>query len=116
MRGHFWAFGNDYGVDVADAPAMLCQQIAGVGEEGAAGRAMPARVAGGEVAADVAQRRCAEQGIDDGVNQHVSVGMPRQPARVGDGDAADHQGAPFGEAMYVVADAYSYSHKMLFLW
>ena len=47
----------------------------------------------------------AEQRVDHRVREHVGVGVPVEPALVGDLDAAEDQPAPVGEAVRVVADA-----------
>lgn len=53
--------------------------------------------------ADVAERRRAEQRVGDRVQQHVRIRVTEQAAFVWNRHAADDEGAPFDELMYVVA-------------
>ena len=55
--------------------------------------AAPALVGVGEVLADVAEARGAEQRVDHGVREHVGVGVPVEAALVLDLDAAEDQPA-----------------------
>src|SRR6266702_4939284 len=54
IRSHFRTLCNNGGIDIADVPIVLGQQIAGVVEEDAAGLIFPAQITGGKVSADVA--------------------------------------------------------------
>lgn len=83
------------------------QQLAAVG-------AGPGRIGVGEVAADVAQRAGAEQGIADRMQQHVAVGVGDEAAVEGNGDAADPQVVALAEAVDVEAVADSH-HAVSFL-
>src|SRR5436309_1674162 len=56
---------------VADRPAGLAGQGGGVAAEAEAVGAGPARVAGGEVPAQVAEAAGAQQRVADGVGDHV---------------------------------------------
>ena len=61
------------------------------------------RVGVGEVAADVAQRRGAEQRVGDGVAQRIGIRVAEQAVAVRDLDAAQHQPAPGDERVRVPA-------------
>ncbi len=62
-------------------------------QEDAGGRALPARIAGRKEGADIAGGDRAEQGVGDGVEEHVAVGVAGEAFGVLDGEAADDQRA-----------------------
>jgi len=63
--------------------------------------ALELRVGVREVAADVAQTGGTQQGVGDGMQQRIRVGMPEQPVAVGNGDATKDQGTAGDEGMGV---------------
>ena len=63
---------------------------------------LPARVGVGVGVADVAEAGGAEQGVGDGVQHHVGVGVADQPARVLDRHAAEDQRPALDQAVRVV--------------
>ena len=73
----------------------MCNRVARFAGEGRCvlneergGGALPSRVRGREVRADVTFSKRAEQGIDDGVQGHVGVAVSGQPLVVRNTDAA----------------------------
>ena len=58
----------------------------------------------GKLASDVGQPRSAEQRIDDGMHQHVGVGVPRKTLIVGNVYTAKNQGTAWSKAVNVVAN------------
>ena len=64
---------------------------------------LEARVGVRKQAADVALARRPEQGVDDGVDEDVAVGVPEQARGVRDLDAAQNERPPLDEPMEVVA-------------
>ncbi len=68
-------------------------------------RALEGRVGIGEVFADIAQRRRAEQGITQGMQQHVAVGMGDQAEAVGNPHTAEGDKLAPTETVHVVAVA-----------
>ena len=57
----------------------------------------------GEEFADVAQGGGAQKGVGDGVQQCVGIGVAEQAFAVGNGNAAQNQGAAFNEPVDVIA-------------
>lgn len=55
--------------------------------------------------ADVAQRRSAKQGIAQGVQQHVTVGVGQQAVFVGDTHPAQGNEITVAETVHIVAVA-----------
>src|SRR5262249_11002139 len=53
---------------------------------------------------DISERSRAKYRVGDGVQQHVSIGMPKQPALMLDPHTTEHHGPAFGKAVDVVAD------------
>ena len=89
-------FADEGYVDVGEAAAAGLDAGGGVAEEASAVGVFPGGFAGGEVAADVAFREGAVDGVAEGVDADVGVGVPGQAAVVGDGDAAEDERAAFG--------------------
>ena len=56
--------------------------------------------------ADVAQGRGAQEGVGDGVQHHVGVGVAEQAAGVVDPHAAQDQGASLHQSMRVVPQSH----------
>lgn len=61
----------------------------------------------GEMAADVAQGGCTEQGIANGMYENVGVTVAEEPVGVGNGDAAEREGAVGNKAVDIIAKACS---------
>ncbi len=85
-------------------PSATAQQVEGVGVS-------PALVVRREQRAEVPQAARSEHGVDHGVGEHVGVGMALEASLVRDLDAAEHQPAPSGEAVGVVADPDPGAHR-----
>src|SRR5581483_784898 len=84
---------EDYGgVDVDDGVAFRGHQVASMPQEFGAVGIFPARVRIGEVHSNIAQSRCAQQGIGDGVRKDISVGMPVQAEFGWNANPAQNQG------------------------
>ena len=95
---------RDHGaVDVLDREAGSLDACGALAQQHAAVGALERRVRVGEVAADVAERRRAEQRVGDRVQQHVRVRVAEQAAFVRNRHAADDEGAPLDELVHVVA-------------
>ena len=79
-------------------------------KELAAVRAAPAFVRGREVATDVAERECAEDGVAQRVDHHVAIAVCLDPARVRDPHAAEHHVVAVAEGVDVEALADAQVH------
>ncbi len=57
--------------------------------------------------AEIAERQRAEDRVDDRVEQHIGIGVTRQPAVVRNRDPADHKRATFDQCVHIetIADA-----------
>ena len=75
-----------------------------LGEEPAAVEPLPRGVGVGIMLADVAQRRGAEQGVGDGVQHDVGVGVADQAARLVDPDASQDQRPSLDQPVRVVTN------------
>src|ERR1051325_2975558 len=90
---------------------MVVEERAHLGEQGEAVGIAIALVGVREVLADVAESRGAEQRVDQGMRQHVRVGVPAEATRgARDLHAAEDQRPPLREAVRVVADARARAH------
>ena len=95
--------GQHRGVHVADLPAGLRQPRRHLFQKAEAVRIPPAFIAVGEHAADVAQRRRAQQRVHHRVSQYIRIGVAQQPPLIGNGDTAQNQGTALHQTVYVVA-------------
>ncbi len=73
-----------------------------VEEDGRVG-VFPARIAGREEAADIAGGYGAEQGVGNGVQQHIAVGVAGQALGVVERESADAQRHAWFESVRVIA-------------
>ena len=55
---------------------------------------------------EIGYQGCAEQGVTDGMQQHVSIGVSVQPLFVGNLDPADDAAAAFHQLVYVESLSY----------
>ena len=92
-------------VRVDELEAGLAHLRVGVAQQVERVGAVPARVAGGEERADVAEPGRAEHGVGERVRDHVAVGVAGEAARMLDRDAAEHERNAVLERMRVDADA-----------
>ncbi len=74
-------------------------------QETVGGGAAPFRIARRKMRADIAVGERAENGIDQRMQHHVGVGMPGQPAVMGDAHAAEHDVIAVAKGMHVEAHA-----------
>ncbi len=105
MRGHLWRLGDNGGVDVADLPALGLHDADHMAQQNAAVGALELRIGVGEVFADVTQRSRAKQGIAQGVQQHVAIGMGQEAVFVGDTHPAQGNEITVAETVHIVAVA-----------
>jgi hypothetical protein len=73
-----------------DDGSAIAHQLCGVGQEQAGARAFPLRVRRGEVLADVAETRRAEDRVGDRVKDDVRVAVAGEAAGMRHGDTAEH--------------------------
>ena len=69
----------------------------------------PCRIAVRKMRADIAHGGGAEQGVDDGVEEHVGIGMSLKTGSVRNQNAAKLERPPLGKAVRVVAMTYAKS-------
>src|SRR3546814_4535390 len=89
MRTDFRGLANQRQVDMFDEAVPFCDALRRIFQETGGGDAAPLRVGWREVAAYVSLRQRAEQGVDQGMDGHVRVAMPRQAPVVRNVDAAE---------------------------
>jgi hypothetical protein len=92
-------------VGMIDPPAARVHQRNRMLDEAGRCRAAPLRVAGREMRADIAFADRAQDGVGQGVEQHVRVAMPLQSAGMRDEEAAQPQLLAVGQRMDVEAGA-----------
>jgi hypothetical protein len=80
---------------------MRVEQPAHFPHEHPAVSALEARIGVREMCANVTQRRRPDQGIADGVQQHIGIGVAVEAAIVRNLDAADDEPAPRDERVNV---------------
>jgi hypothetical protein len=94
VRLHLRGLADQGDVDIDHPAAAGPHPLERMGQEPVRGRALPLRVGGREVVADVAVADRAEQGVGQGVQADVGVGMADQGLAVGDLDAAEPDASP----------------------
>lgn len=110
----FRALGDKGGVDVADGPAAGGEIGGDVGEEFLGIDAAVGGVGIRKMVTDVGQAGGAEEGVADGVGEGVGIGVAVEAdGAVGEGHAAEDQGAAGDEAVDVVAVADAIVHAEL---
>ena len=67
----------------------------------------------GEVITDIAHIGRAEQGVTDGVNQHVGIAVSQQSCAVFDTYATEPQFAPFGQRVYIISESDTHSFQTI---
>ncbi|MNI77532.1 hypothetical protein D3C73_1338320 [compost metagenome] len=115
MRGHFRRLGDDGVIDVADFPAFGMDQCDDVTQQRTAVGALELRVGIREMLADVAQRRGAEQGIAQGVQEDVTVRVGEQPEAVCNAHTAQSDEIAFSETVHIIAVANTHKKTPRFL-
>ena len=94
---------GDVGVGQHAAPGG--DPLCGVAEEAGAVGILPLRLAGREVAADIALRQRAVDGVAQRMDADIRVGMAGKPPIMRHGDAAEHQRPAHLHGMDVEAGA-----------
>ena len=74
-------------------------------QQHAAVRALEGRISIGKMFADIAQRGRTEQGIAQGMQQHITIGMGQQAEFMGNLHAAQGDKGALTEAVHIVAVA-----------
>ena len=105
MGRNFRGFGDDGGVDVFQHRAAFFEQEADFPEKDEAADAAPAFVGVGEVMADVARAERAEDGVGEGVDEDVGVGVALEALVVRQLNAAEKKFAPLDEGVDVITNA-----------
>ena len=101
------------GVDVDEVWRLSRDEFAAFFEDLERRDVLAGGVAGREVVADVGQAEGTEDGIGDGVAEHVGIGVAVEAVGVRDFDAAEDQRAVFRELVDVVADAGHRDHGIV---
>ena len=100
-----WAFGDEGGVDVDDAPATELDATGGLDEEDATGGVAPGGIVIGKQVADVDLADRTEDGIGDGMEEGIGIGMAIEPMGMGDGDTTEYEGTTGDQSMDIITDA-----------
>ena len=103
MRTDLGPLRDDDRVDMGDHAAARAHALRRIGKEDVGGGALPLRIGGREVGANVAIGQRTENGVGHRMHQHVGVGMAEQLLRVRNGDAAEPDMVAVLESMHVVA-------------
>ena len=76
MWRHFRRLGDDGAIDIDDRIAGFAHLFCRLAQEQPAIRTLVAGIGIGKMPANITQTRCTEQGIGDGVQQHIGVRVP----------------------------------------
>ncbi|MNF99164.1 hypothetical protein D3C84_820540 [compost metagenome] len=115
MRGHFRRLGDDGVIDVADLPAFGVDQCDDMTQQRTAVGALELRVGVREMLADVTQCSGTEQGIAQGMQQDVTIGVSEQSEAVCNAHAAQSDEIAFSETVHIIAVANTHKKTPRFL-
>ena len=101
-------FIDEGSIDVLDGVTFLRRDLSAHFEDLHAGDAFDARIGGGEPVADVWLTHGTEDGIGNGVGEHIGIAMAFEATAVRDGNAAEHERAAFLEGVDIIADTDSH--------
>ena len=102
----------EYGrIQIAELPAAFAHERGNVTQQCDAVRALVARVGIRKMLADVTERERTEQGIHDGVREHIRVRVPQQPQGVGHLHPAQDQPPPLHQTVYIIAVSNAQHHS-----
>ena len=105
MRRHLRRLRHDGGIDIADGVALCVNQSQHMTQQSTAIGTLEGGVGIGEMPADIAERRGAEQRITERMQQHIAVGVGQQARLVGNLHAAEGDERPLAETVNIVAVA-----------
>src|SRR5262249_17850110 len=105
VRGDFWRFGDECGVDIEDARSFVGKQFRHSFQNLDAADAAKRLIRIWKMPADVARADRAPQRIRDRMRQNIRVRVSFQPVRVWNLNAAQNQLSSLRETMDVVTDA-----------
>ncbi|MFM1744656.1 MAG: hypothetical protein RLZZ630_593 [Bacteroidota bacterium] len=94
-------------INIADPVSAFGDEVNHATQENRAVDIFKFRGRVGEISADVFQSCSTQQGIANGMNQGVSVGMSQSALRMRDFYTSDNQFAPLNKLMDVKADSYT---------
>ena len=103
MGGQLGLLRNHGAVNVANFPALCAHAARGFLQQHPRVCALEFNRSVGKVAANVAQPRCAQNGVGDGMQQHVGIGVAQQPLVVGDLDPTNDELAAFHQRVGIPA-------------
>jgi len=105
VGGEFGFLGEDDDVGVEDVVAGFGEFFHGGSEEFGGVDVFVLGVGVGEELADVGEAGGAGEGVDEGVEDDVGIGVAVEALGVGDGDVREDEGPSGGGAVEVVAEA-----------
>ena len=101
VGAYFRGFGEHGDVGVSNTQMARAKQLDDVADESLAVGALPARVGIFEVLTDVAQARCTQEGVTQGVQYYVSVRVRDDATRVRNAHATEHYEIAGSKCVYV---------------
>ena len=91
MRGHLGGLRHDGGIEVANIPARGAHTSRSLLKQGHGISAFELWLGIGKMTADVPQCRRPQQGVGDGMEQGVGIGVAEQPMGMGNGHTTQNQ-------------------------
>lgn len=115
VRAQLGMLGADGGIHVADAVAVGVQQIGGAAKKylGVYAAIFLCRV--GKLVAYVAEIGGPEEGVAEGMDEHVGIAVAKEPVGVGNTYAAQPKFAALYETMYVVTETDAHNESLTLL-
>ena len=83
MRAHLRRLGNDCCIDIFNEETLFLQQLPHMFQQFYGRNSFILRLRIGKMLSDIPKRRSPQQGIHNGMKQHIRIRMPKQPPVVG---------------------------------
>jgi hypothetical protein len=93
-------------VAIDGSPTGLLDPLDHLCQETLAISSLPRWIGVGVMLSNVTQAGSTQEGVGDSMTHNVGVGVPHQPARVGDPESAEYQRSSLAQPVCVVPDAY----------
>ena len=99
MGRHFWPLGHNGQINIAHQPVLARQQCPHLAQQMATVGTGEIRICIGKMPPDITQCSSTQQGVTQGVQHHVAVGVGHQPAVVGNTLSPQHHVIARAEGM-----------------
>ena len=112
VRSHLRRLRDDDCIHIADPIALISYQVQHFAQQNAAVDVLELRISVGKVTPYVAEGGRTQQRISDGMQQHVRIGMPKQPFFKRDIHPAYDKPPAFYQLVYIKTLTYAHVRSL----